>query len=275
MIAIRSQKYFALAQVVGDVDVRQPELLLEVEHQLEDLGPDAHVEHGDRLVGDEHLRVQDDRPRDDGALLLTAGQVRGVLREEPLDRGEPDALQGGLDLDAERLAGGDLVDHQRVADRLLDGHRRVERGVRVLEDHLEVGAQPAQLGAAHLGDASLAAVLRVVGDPAVRRRHQPEQRAAERGLAAAGLADQAEHLAALEGDGDAVDGLDAARLQAQHPRQGAALELEVDGEILDVEDRVGPRPGQPVDLRLRRQRRSPPARAVRVRTRVRRPPGRP
>ena len=58
---------------------------------------------------------------------------------------EPDPLEGGDDLARSSVAGGDPVDHQRVADRLLDGHRRVERGVRVLEDHLEVGAQLAQL----------------------------------------------------------------------------------------------------------------------------------
>ena len=43
-------------QVVGDVDVAEAQLLLEVEHQLQDLGPHAHVEHRDRLVGDQHAR---------------------------------------------------------------------------------------------------------------------------------------------------------------------------------------------------------------------------
>ena len=40
-------------QVVRDVEVGQVELALELEHQLEDLGPHAHVEHRDGLVGHE------------------------------------------------------------------------------------------------------------------------------------------------------------------------------------------------------------------------------
>ena len=62
-------------QVVRDVDVRQPEPVLEVDHEVEDLRPHAHVEHRDGLVGDHQVGAEDDRPRDRGALLLAAGEV--------------------------------------------------------------------------------------------------------------------------------------------------------------------------------------------------------
>ena len=52
-------------------------------------------------------------------------------------------------------------------------------------------------------------------DAAAGRAHQPEQRAAERRLARAGLADQAEHLALVEVEGDAVDGLHGAAAAAR------------------------------------------------------------
>ena len=80
-------------QVVGDVDVAEPQLGLEVQHQLQDLGPHRHVEHRDRLVGHEHARSQDDGARHHHPLLLPAGEVARVLGEEQLDRRQADPLQ--------------------------------------------------------------------------------------------------------------------------------------------------------------------------------------
>ena len=85
-----------------------------------------------------------------------------------------------------------------VRHRLLDGHRRVERGVGVLEHHLDDAAELAQLGA---GSGRPRSCVRVQVDRAVRRGHQAEQRPAQRGLAAAALADQPDHLAGPQGRG--------------------------------------------------------------------------
>ena len=60
-------------EVVRDVEVRELEVALEREHQFEDLRADAHVKHRDRLVRDEQHRVENQRPRDHGPLLLSAG----------------------------------------------------------------------------------------------------------------------------------------------------------------------------------------------------------
>ena len=69
-------------EVVGDVDVGEVELVLELDHQLEDLRPDAHVEHRDRLVGDQDVGPEDDRPGEHRPLLLAAGEVGRVLVDE-------------------------------------------------------------------------------------------------------------------------------------------------------------------------------------------------
>ena len=131
---------------MGDVDVGEAELVLELEHQLEDLRPDAHVEHRDRLVGDEHVGVEDDRPRQHGPLLLPAGEVGRVLVEELLGRREADPLERRRGPRAQLLAaGGELVEAQRVGDERADRQRRVERGVRVLEDDLHPLPQRPQL----------------------------------------------------------------------------------------------------------------------------------
>ena len=62
-------------EVVGDEDQRQPELALQVAQQVEDLRLDRHVERGDRLVGDDQLRLERERARDADALALAAGEL--------------------------------------------------------------------------------------------------------------------------------------------------------------------------------------------------------
>ena len=69
-------------QVVGDEQVGQAALLAQVEHQAQELGPDRHVEHRHGLVGDDELRVHDQRPGDHDALALAAGELVRVAAGE-------------------------------------------------------------------------------------------------------------------------------------------------------------------------------------------------
>ena len=62
-------------QVVRDEDVGQPELVLEVLEQVEDLRLDGHVERGHRLVADDQLRIHGQRPGDADPLALPAGEL--------------------------------------------------------------------------------------------------------------------------------------------------------------------------------------------------------
>ena len=64
-------------QVVGDEQVRQAELLLEVLQQVHDAGLDRHVERRDRLVEDDHRRVEGEGTGDADALALAAGELVG------------------------------------------------------------------------------------------------------------------------------------------------------------------------------------------------------
>ena len=105
------------------------------------------------------------------------------------------------------------MDLERLADDVADRHAGVERGVRVLEDDLDVAAQLAHR-AALLG----VDVDPVEGQLAGGRLLQPHQHPAQSRLAAAGLADDAERLALVELEGDAVDGLDVADRAPQHAR---------------------------------------------------------
>ena len=64
------------AHVVGDEHVGQPELALELLEQVEDLRLDRHVERRDRLVADDQVRLEDQRPGDADALALAAARTR-------------------------------------------------------------------------------------------------------------------------------------------------------------------------------------------------------
>ena len=80
-------------KIVGDVEIGEPKIALQVTHQLEHLCAHAHVEHRDGLVGYHELRPEDDRPGQNRALLLTTGEVARVLAQEPLHWHEANPLQ--------------------------------------------------------------------------------------------------------------------------------------------------------------------------------------
>ena len=139
-----------------------------------------------------------ERAGDADALPLAAGElVRVAVREV---RVETDDLQELLHPLGLRLALREVMDLERLADDVADGHARVQRRVRVLEDHLHPAAHLAHLLAAELRELD-AVELHLTG----RRLVELEDGASGRGLAAAGLADEAERLALLDEEVDAVD----------------------------------------------------------------------
>jgi hypothetical protein len=60
------------AKIVRDEQVAHPEFVLQVGEQVEHLRLDRHVERGDRLVADDHLRLGSHRPGDGHPLPLPA-----------------------------------------------------------------------------------------------------------------------------------------------------------------------------------------------------------
>ena len=86
-----------------------------------------------------------------------------------------------------------LVDNQRFFDDLADAHTRVERTVRILKNDLHVLAILFHFLFAQPGD-----VVAVVGDRALGRLDQTQQRAQQGRLSAAGFAADAERLALVK-----------------------------------------------------------------------------
>ena len=114
------------------------------------------------------------------------------------------------------------VRDRRLADDVDDAHARVERRVRILEDHLHLELLPARGFAGASAGERRAAPEALAGG----QRQQPDGEAAERRLAAARFADQADDLAAARcAEIDAVDGvhdlLAACRRRAALPIRAA------------------------------------------------------
>ena len=68
-------------QVVGDDDQRDAAVRVERLQQVHHLGPADAVQVAGRLVGEDHLRVADQRPGDRHPLLLAAGELVGRVVE--------------------------------------------------------------------------------------------------------------------------------------------------------------------------------------------------
>src|SRR5258707_12554183 len=120
------------------------------------------------------------------------------------------------------------VDDERLLENGADLLARVERGIGVLEDDLNGAAQRATFGfrfafgGIPAGDAQGAAA---------RLLDQRDQ-AGEGRLATAGLADDAERLAGLQGEGDAVD-----RAHGRASGEEAAADVVAAGQVDGLGDR--------------------------------------
>ncbi|RPK76440.1 hypothetical protein EES42_03360 [Streptomyces sp. ADI95-17] len=221
-------------QVVRDEHVAQPELSLEPVQQVDDLRLYGDVEGGDGLVGDDDLGVQGQTAGDADALALTAGELVRIAVD--VLRVEPDDVQQLLDPAAPVALRGDLgVDLVRLPDDVADRHARVQRGVGVLEHHLDVAAHRLQGAPGQLGD-----VLALVPDRAGRRLFQVHQHLGHGRLPAAGLPHDAERLARREVEGDPVDRLDGTDLLLDQDSLGQRVVLD---QIADLQDRFAARRG--------------------------------
>src|SRR5882724_10528863 len=198
---------------MGDEQKREPEFLLQVLQQIDDLGLDRDVERRDRLVADDQFRLDRERPRNPDALTLAAGKFVRVPRH--VAGLQADGLEQVGDALLELTAGlCQPVNDQRFADDVADAHARVERGIGILKDDLDIAAKRAKFFAAERAD-----VLAVKVDLARTRFDQADHATAGGRLAATGFADQPQRFAGPDVKIDAVDRMDTSGLT---PQQAAA-----------------------------------------------------
>jgi hypothetical protein len=147
--------------VVGDVDRRDPEPVVQPRQLGAHVDAELGVQVRQRLVHQERLRLAHDRPAHGDPLALAAGERARPALEQILQPEQPgDLLDAALDLGFRRLA------HlQPVAEILRDRHVRVQ-GV-VLEDHRDVAVPRRE--SRHLALADPDVTLRHLSRPAIIR----------------------------------------------------------------------------------------------------------
>jgi hypothetical protein len=121
-------------EVVGDVEDGHAFGVAQLGHQVEQADPDRHVEHRDRLVGQDQLRPHGQRLGEADPLPLAAAQ----LVREPLQHVgvQPDHLEDpGRLVQALRRGQRRAVQFQAAQHAVLDPEHRVHRAERVLEHH--------------------------------------------------------------------------------------------------------------------------------------------
>ena len=189
------------AEVVRDEDEGEPAALLQPLQQQQYLRLDRNVEGGDGLVGNQQFRLQRERAGDADPLALAAAELVRVAQHRAV--GQPDLGQErARALLAFRLAGNAVHAH-RLDQRLADPPARIERGVGILEDDLQLAAQHPQTRLARRDH-----VLALEDDLTRVGLDQAQRGAPGRRLAAAGFADQAEGLAVAHAERDAVERAD-------------------------------------------------------------------
>ena len=116
---------------------------------------------------------------------------------------EADAIQHESHVFGLLLGTDDVVRDGRLADDVHDAHPRIERRVRVLEDHLHLELLLARRGGVE------ARQRHAPPEPlAFGQRQQADRQAAERRFAASGFADEPHHFAGRDGEIDVIDGVD-------------------------------------------------------------------
>ena len=154
----------------------------------------------------------------------------GIVVDPALGAWDADRLQHLERAGVCLLAGDVLVQQHRLGELATDLVDRVERRHRVLEDHRD-------LVAAHLAQTArrgLQEILAAEQHLAARGRElgvvQSHHREARDALARPRLAHDAEHLARLDREADAVDG-----------PNDAVVRLELGPQVADVEERLAHR----------------------------------
>ena len=182
-----------LVHVVGDEDDGLPQLLLEpLDQLLEGIARDG-VERAEGLVHQDDLGVRGQRPNDAHALLLPAGELRGVALQKALV--QPHAFHEPLRRGAPAL----LVPFQKAGDQrdvLVDRH--VGHQADLLDHVADPAAQPHRV---HGRD-----VASVQEDRSARRLRHAVDHAHAGGLSAAAGADEDDELPLVEGEGHALHG---------------------------------------------------------------------
>jgi len=212
-------------EVVCNKKIGESQALLEAAEEIEDLGLNGDVESGDGLIADDEVGFDGECASDTNALALAAAELVGVARG--VFGGQADEVEEFVDSLSDTAA-GEAVDVEDLANGFADGHAGIERAERILEDDLGAASEPTQAVVVEGAD-----IGSIEEDLAGGRLDEAEGGPSGGSLAGAGFADEAEGLAAIDVEGNAIDGAQA----AGGPSENASAEGEVFFEVAHHEQR--------------------------------------
>ena len=179
-------------KIVGDEQVGDAAFLLQAAQQVQHLCTDGHIQCADGLIGNDELRLHDQRPGDTDALALSAGKfVRKAGSKFRQQAHVPQSLPYSL----LPLGGGEVGPDvlQALAHDVAHLGALVQRGLRVLKDHLDLFDDlPVQLAGNSAVD-----LLALIKDLAAGGGQNAQDGAANGSFAAAAFAYKAEGLALI------------------------------------------------------------------------------
>ena len=188
--------------------------------QVQDLRLHRHVERRSRLVADDQFRLHGQRPGNGNALALAAGEfVRVTLRGVGI---KADLLQQGGNRCHLFVSTGDIERAHAFSDDFTNSHARVERGKRVLKNHLHAPTQRPQGAASEAGELPAIKLRRATCRPG-----QLQNTLAHGGFSATGFADQRQRPTARQLQRYPINSLDV----AHRALKKAAPDREVHAEI--------------------------------------------
>ena len=137
---------------MGDKQNGHAHGLAEFIQKVDDLRADGNIEGGDRLVGDDELRLHHHGSCDTDTLSLSAGELVGIAIRMLVHK--TDGVKHLIHLVLQVFLVADALNNQAFGDNLADGHTRVEGRHGILINHLDLRHQ---FGAGR--DAKLAPLL--------------------------------------------------------------------------------------------------------------------
>jgi len=126
-------------EIVRHEEVRQPELRLKVQHQVQDLGLHGYVEGGNRLVGHDQAGVEGQGPGDTDALALPAAE--GVRKAAHVLGPEPNEAKQFRHSTHPLPPVPRAVHEKRFTHDVEERLPRIQRREGILEDHLHLAAE--------------------------------------------------------------------------------------------------------------------------------------
>jgi hypothetical protein len=228
-------------EVMRDQDDGRPELLLQGEHEIEDLCLDGDIQRGRRFIGNEDLGIARQRHGNHRALTHAAGQLMRIFVGALRRVGHADAAQHLHGLFPRRRFRQVLMKLHRLADLSADGEHRIERRHRLLENHRDVVAadrahlrfvEPEQIAAPIELD-------RTADDPAGRIGNEPHHGKRRHTLAAAGFTDDPHCVARTQRKREVVDCFDDPEPGKEVRPQPPYIENGPSRSLLGTRSRLG------------------------------------